>query len=491
MGGPLSAWPWERLGSFKYMLYAPLVSKIVYSRYYGESMVNIWCHIFIISMLRCLIYQGWSTFSNMLFLNRNKQIFSKGLDFEQIDKEWDWDNFIILQAITSSVACYLYPYLGSLPLWNGNGVIAITSLHVAVSEPLYYWAHKAFHGIYLFTHYHSLHHSSAVPQPFTAGHATFLEHLVFTAIIGIPILGCCLLGYGSISIIYAYVLAFDMLRCLGHCNVEIVPYQMFEILPILKYIIYTPTYHSLHHKDMGTNFCLFMPLFDALGNTLNKNSWEMYKKSCTESVKNGRIPDFVFLAHVVDLTSALHVPFMFRSYSSIPYSTRIFLLPLWPICFFSMLGMWAKSKAFLVSFYNLRGRLHQTWAVPRFGFQYFLPFCAKGINEKIEEAILRADKLGVKVISLAALNKNEALNGGGTLFVNKHPTLKVRVVHGNTLTAAVTLNEIPKDVTEVFLTGSTSKLGRAIALYLCHRNVRVLMLTTSTERFKTIQKAHI
>lgn len=37
--------------------------------------------------------------------------------------------------------------------------------------------------------------------------------------------------------------------------------------------------------------------------------------------------------------------------------------------------------------------------------QYFLPFAAKGINKHIEEAILRADKLGVKVISLAALNK--------------------------------------------------------------------------------------
>ena len=37
--------------------------------------------------------------------------------------------------------------------------------------------------------------------------------------------------------------------------------------------------------------------------------------------------------------------------------------------------------------------------------QYFLPFASEGINKKIEKAILRADKLGVKVISLAALNK--------------------------------------------------------------------------------------
>jgi len=40
-------------------------------------------------------------------------------------------------------------------------------LHVGVSEPLYYWVHKKFHGDYLFKNYHSLHHSSPVPTPLT------------------------------------------------------------------------------------------------------------------------------------------------------------------------------------------------------------------------------------------------------------------------------------------------------------------------------------
>nr|CAB3449062.1 unnamed protein product [Digitaria exilis] len=86
------------------------------------------------------------------------------------------------------------------------------------------------------------------------------------------------------------------------------------------------------------------------------------------------------------------------------------------------------------------------------------------------------------------IGQNEALNGGGTLFVNKHPDLRVRVVHGNTLTAAVILNEIPSNVKEVFLTGATSKLGRAIALYLCRKKIRVLMFTMSSERFLKIQR---
>ncbi|KAL4559843.1 hypothetical protein LXL04_031989 [Taraxacum kok-saghyz] len=160
----------------------------------------------------------------------------------------------------------------------------------------------------------------------------------------------------------------------------------------------------------------------------------------------------------------------------------------WPLAFLVMLIMWAKSKTFLVTFCHLRGRLLQSWIVPRFGFMYFLPSAKDGINKQIEEAILMADRIGVEVLSLAALNKNEALNGGGKLFVTKHPDLKVRVVHGNTLTAAVILNEIPQDVEEVFLTGATSKLGRAIAIYLARRKVRVLMLTQSTERFISIRK---
>ena len=83
------------------------------------------------------------------------------------------------------------------------------------------------------------------------------------------------------------------------------------------------------------------------------------------------------------------------------------------------------------------------------------------------------------------IDQNEALNGGGTLFVNKHPDLRVRVVHGNTLTAAVILNEVPSNVREVFLTGATSKLGRAIALYLCRKKIRVLVRLARLDRLET------
>jgi hypothetical protein len=169
--------------------------------------------------------------------------------------------------------------------------------------------------------------------------------------------------------------------------------------------------------------------------------------------------------------------------SSTPFSTRWFLIPILPFTIPVMFAMWAQAKPFVHTFYVLRGRLHYTWVIPRFGFQYLLPFAQEGINNLIEDAILSAEKLGDKVISLTALNKNKALNGGGTLFVRKHPNLRVWVVHGNILTAAVIINEIRPDVKEVFLTGATSKFGRAIAFYPCRKQVRVLMLT-SFKRFR-------
>lgn len=74
-----------------------------------------------------------------------------------------------------------------------------------------------------------------------AGNATFMEHIVLMVVIAIPIFGTSMMGYGSTSLVYGYVLIFDYLRCLGHCNVEIVPHKWFEAFPFLKYVIYTPT----------------------------------------------------------------------------------------------------------------------------------------------------------------------------------------------------------------------------------------------------------
>ncbi|KAK3123542.1 hypothetical protein QOZ80_8AG0632500 [Eleusine coracana subsp. coracana] len=483
---PLGSWPWENLGSYKYLLYGPVLAKAVASRAWESGSPDHWCfHLLLLFGLRALTYHAWAMFSNMFFLNRRRLIVRDGADFEQIDKERHWDNFLILQFWMAATAMYAFPSLRHLPLWDARGVAVAILFHVIVTEPLFYLLHRAFHRGHLFSNYHALHHSVKVLQPPTAGYATPLEHLATGGLMAVPVAAACAAGLGSAGLLFGYTLAFDFLRAMGHCNVEVFPGGLFRAVPAVRYLIGTPTYHSIHHMDKDTNFCLFMPLFDALGGTMNNKSWELQKK-IGEGADD--IPGFVFLVHVVDVISSMHSQMLSRSYASRPYSATPTTVLLWPIALAFVPILWALSKTFVYSSYKLRGRLFQTWLVPRYGFQYFLPFAQDGINMQIEMAILRANKMGVKVISLAALNKNEALNGGGALFVKRHPDLRVRVVHGNTLTAAVILREIPEGTAEVFLTGATSKLGRAIALYLCRKRVRVMMLTASEDRFKKIQE---
>ncbi|CAI7919981.1 unnamed protein product, partial [Closterium sp. NIES-54] len=260
-----------------------------------------------------------------------------------------------------------------------------------------------------------------------------------------------------------------------------------------------PSFHSLHHTQVHTNFSLFMPIYDYLGGTWDPNSDALHEASRKARKEQ---PDFVFLAHGMTIPSVLHMPFFLPYFASKPFAITAQQILLLPVSVTLCLLYWAFAAAFPRSYTYLRGKRLESWGIPRLGFH-------KQINRLIEGAILKADKAGVQVFTLGALNKqpaslspppspsltyqllpklqNEALNGGGTAFLKSHPNLKLRLVHGNTLTAAVILQEISPDAHEVFLAGATSKLGRAIAIYLASKGTRVLMLTTSKDRFESIR----
>ncbi|KAL2632944.1 hypothetical protein R1flu_004423 [Riccia fluitans] len=482
--GALYDWPWQRLGSLKYVLFVPFAVKATYANVFGGKDVDNWClHILISTALRYLHGQAWMSLSRFYHVAGKYQIQQKGINFQQVDRESNWDDYLLLQAIVATVVHSFLPGFSNFPLWNWQGILILLLLHAGPTEFIYYWAHRALHHHYLYNRYHSHHHASFITEPVSGTVHPFAEHVLYTANFAIPLLGTWLLGGASIGMFYFYWLWFDFMNALGHCNWELIPTWVFKALPPLKYLIYTPSYHSLHHSQVHTNFSLFMPIYDYLGGTMDKNTDSLY-----ETARKGRSKelDFVFLAHGTELLSTFHLPFGIPSFAAHPYEAKWYLWPLWPLTLPIMITLWIFGHPFVADSYCLEDEKTQTWVIPRYGFQYFLKFEQQRINRLIEEAILSAEANGVKVISLGALNKNEALNGGGTLFTKKHQNLKIRVVHGNTLTAAVILDKIPKDITEIFLTGATSKLGRAIALYLCRRRVRVLMLTTSRDRFESI-----
>jgi hypothetical protein len=66
--------------------------------------------------------------------------------------------------------------------------------------------------------------------------------MVLGLLMAAPLAGACAAGFGSVALAFGYVLGFDFLRAMGHCNVEVFPSRLFSALPVLRYLIYTPTY---------------------------------------------------------------------------------------------------------------------------------------------------------------------------------------------------------------------------------------------------------
>lgn len=108
--------------------------------------------------------------------------------------------------------------------------------------------------------------------------------------------------------------------------------------------------------------------------------------------------------------------------------------------------------------------------------QYLLKWRKEAINNMIEKATRGKQKKGVKVLSLGLMNQGEELNRNGEVYINKHPEMKVRMVDGSRLSAAVVINSLPKSTTKRLMTGNLTKVAYTIASALCQRGVQVSTL---------------
>ncbi|XP_073039096.1 very-long-chain aldehyde decarbonylase CER1-like [Primulina eburnea] len=473
--GILTEWPWAWLGDFKYLVLAPWAIHETYSFMVKDKNERDLSHflIFPYLLVRMLHNQIWITLSRYRTAKGNKRIVDKTIEFEQVDRERNWDDQIILNGLLIYVGSMYVEQGQHLPWWRTNGVILTILLHTGPVEFIYYWLHRALHHHFLYTRYHSHHHSSIVTEPITSVIHPFAEHIAYFVIFSMPILVTVLTGTASILSFAGYITYIDFMNNMGHCNFELIPKSLFSMFPILKYFIYTPSYHSLHHTQFRTNYCLFMPLYDYIYGTMDKSSDTLYETSLERKEET---PDVVYLTHLTTPESIYYLRLGFAYLASEPHKSKWYLRLMWPVTLWSMMIARIYGRSFIVERNIFNSLKLQTWAIPKYTVQYYMQWQRESINKMIQDAITEAEEKGIKVLSLGLLNQEERLNGSGELFVRNHPGLKVKLVDGSSLAVAVVVNSIPKGTTQVVLRGDLSKVAYAIALALCQHGIQVFTL---------------
>uniref|UniRef100_A0ACD5V3K8 Uncharacterized protein n=1 Tax=Avena sativa TaxID=4498 RepID=A0ACD5V3K8_AVESA len=359
------------------------------------------------------------------------------------------DDLLILAGLVSYLTYAAIPSVRLMPMWDTKGAIITVLLHIGPVEFVYYWFHRALHHHFLYSRYHSHHHTSIVTEPITSVIHPFAEILAYFLIFTIPTVIPILMGCGSILVSGLYFVYIDFMNNMGHCNFELLPKWIFKVFPPLKYLMYTPSYHSLHHTQFRTNYSLFMPFYDYIYNTMDNSTDELYERTVKGTEET---PDVVHLTHMTTLQSTYHLRIGIASVASKPSDNPVwYMWMIWPIAWLSMVLAWVYgSSAFVIESLKLNKLKMQTWAIPRYNFQYGLISERESINRLIEKAILDADGRGIRVLSLGLLNQAEQLNGSGELFIQKYPKIGVRIVDGSGLATAVVLRSIPSDTKRVF-----------------------------------------
>ncbi|KAF9669730.1 hypothetical protein SADUNF_Sadunf14G0137500 [Salix dunnii] len=482
--GILTDWPWKPLGSFKHVILVPWVIQNTYSFMVkgGKDLSSFL--IFPVLLWRGLHNQLWISFSRYRTAKGKNRIIDKGIEFDQVDRESSWDDQILFSGILMYVASDTIPGASHLPMWRLDGVILTALIHMGPVEFLYYWLHRLLHHHYLYSRYHSHHHSSIVTEPITSVIHPFAEHISYFTLFAIPMITTIMTGTASATSIAGYLTYIDVMNNMGHCNFEFIPKWLFTIFPPLKYLMYTPSFHSLHHTQFRTNYSLFMPVYDYIYGTMDTSSDTLYENSLKRPEE---APDVVHLTHLTTPDSIYHLRLGLASMASTPQKSKWYLWLMWPLTMWTMMLAWTYGRTFVVE----RNRFHklrlQTWTIPKYNIQYNLQWQNVSINALIEEAVLEAEEKGVTVISLGLLNQGEDLNRYGELYVQKYPRLKTKMVDGSSLAVAAVLNSIPQATTQVLHRGNLSKVASAVVLNLCQRGIQVAV--PSEDDYKKLKKS--
>jgi aldehyde decarbonylase len=169
-----------------------------------------------------------------------------------------------------SVVFYVFALTGVLvfgPVY-WQGALVVLACHVGIVEPVYYLAHRFFHSP-LGMRIHGAHHYSIATQPETAFSFSIAERVLYAGLFTPPLFIASQLGVLSFEIAAGYILLIDFLNIWGHFNVDTLP--KWWIKSPLRYFIYSPRSHGVHHRNGTQNYALFMPIWDYLFGSASAN----------------------------------------------------------------------------------------------------------------------------------------------------------------------------------------------------------------------------
>ncbi|KAK1694742.1 hypothetical protein QYE76_011439 [Lolium multiflorum] len=178
----------------------------------------------------------------------------------------------------------------------------------------------------------------------------------------------------------------------------------------------------------------------------------LYTRYHHASIVTEPITYVVHLTHLTSLQSIYHIRTGFAQYASKPYNSMWQLQIMWPVTWLFMVLTWAYGSWFTVERNVMKKLRMQSWAIPRYSFNYGLNQQKEAINYLIEKTIYEADKKG------------------------KYPKLGVRLVDVTSLAAAVVINSIPQGTNKFILAGKITKVACTVASVLCKKNVEVWLI---------------
>ncbi|KAJ8511160.1 hypothetical protein OPV22_001594 [Ensete ventricosum] len=245
-------------------------------------------------------------------------------------REMNWDDHIILNGIIFYLSNSYVPGGSRLPWWDVKGVLICRACpHGSCGFPLLLAAPPvcplSLPSPCLYRHRADIICSSSICRR---------VFLLFALRFAILLYGIRLKCLRNSSCGILDVCRFHEL----HGALQLRAGPIFEAFSFFKYLMYAPWYHSLHHTQFRTNYCLFMPFYDYIYGTVDMSTEKLYKNSLKG-----------------------------KELASKPFAPRPSLWLAWPLSYACISG-----TAFTLERHRLKELKIQTWIIPRFSFQYLL-----------------------------------------------------------------------------------------------------------------------